>query len=240
MGVKIIQACAFTCCTALQRVEFGDKLQTIEKSAFFYCRSLRSVTMSTVRTIECNAFGDCEQLTELELPEDLETLQGSAFKNCKRLRRIALPLKDDMIAVDVFHGCIKLATIDLVGGIYDTVASLHLESWRNELTDESNRINQELPTTQSNSITPEVQQWMRKVTSRLDHYKAEHKALLKESTTLLELALWKANLDDKEGDALERKGVGATRSLRNEARKESCVTSGASIVINNLLPFLQL
>lgn len=50
---------------------------------------------------------------------------------------------------------------------------------------------------------------MRRVTSQLDHYKAEHRALLKEAATLLELALWKANLDVKEGDALERDGGGS-------------------------------
>ena len=41
---------------------------------------------------------------------------------------------------------------------------------------------------------------------------------MKEATTLLELALWKANLNDKEGDALQREGNG-TRRRRNEARK---------------------
>lgn len=156
LGVKIIQACAFTCCTALKHVDFGDKLERIEKSAFFYCRSLRTVKMPpSIRTIECNAFGDCEQLTDLELPEDLETLEGSTFKNCRSLRRSLF------LAVGVFYGCIKLATIDLVGGIHNTVASLHLESWRNEVTDEISRINQVLPNKESNSITPEVQQWMR-------------------------------------------------------------------------------
>lgn len=62
---------------------------------------------------------------------------------------------------------------------------------------------------------------------------------MKEATTLLELALWKANLNDKEGDALEREGVRTTRRRRNKASKEVCIPSGASIVINNVLPFLQ-
>jgi hypothetical protein len=63
---------------------------------------------------------------------------------------------------------------------------------------------------------------------------------LKEATTLLELALWKANLDDNNGDRLEREGARTTRGSRKRAREEICVTSGADVVIKNVLPFLQL
>ena len=35
---------------------------------------------------------------------------------------------------------------------------------------------------------------------------------------------------------MEREGVGTTRSRRKKASKEVCVTSGASIVIKNVLP----
>mmetsp|Transcript_21687 Transcript_21687/g.34017 ORF Transcript_21687/g.34017 Transcript_21687/m.34017 type:complete len:82 (+) Transcript_21687:1-246(+) len=79
---------------------------------------------------------------------------------------------------------------------------------------------------------------MESVIRRLNHYKTEHHQILKEATTLLELALWKANLDDNEGG--EREGVRTTRGSRKRARKEICVTSGASIVIKNVLPFLVL
>ena len=64
--------------------------------------------------------------------------------------------------------------------------------------------------------------------------------MLKEATTLLELALWKANLDHNEGYKLSNEGVRMTRGGQKRARKEICVTSGASIVIKNVLPFLQL
>ena len=63
---------------------------------------------------------------------------------------------------------------------------------------------------------------------------------MKEATTLLELALWKDNLNDNEGGLLEREGVRTTRRQLKRARKEICVTSGASIVIKNALPFLTL
>eukprot|EP00985_Skeletonema_marinoi_P011255 scaffold5329_cov126-Skeletonema_marinoi.AAC.10 len=64
--------------------------------------------------------------------------------------------------------------------------------------------------------------------------------MLKEATTLLELALWKADLNEKEEGLVEREGVRTTRGRRKRARKEICITSGASIVIKNVLPFLEL
>ena len=110
---------------------------------------------------------------------------------------------------------------------------------RDEPHEIDDRINSLLPTI-TRGKTEAIQQWMESVIRRLDHYKAEHKALLKEATTLLELALWKANLDDNSGCEGEREGVRTTRGSRKRARKEICVTSGASIVINNVLPFLAL
>ena len=240
LGIKIIKLRAFDYCSGLTDIEFGDKLETIEMYAFNDCNSLKTIRMPSIRTIGKWAFCDCEQLTELDLPEELETIEINAFFSCRRLRRIAMPLRDDMIGNNVFHNCPNLTTVTLEGDIHKTVASLHLESWTNELNDEINRINRVLSSTDSFSKTQAVQQWVRTVISRLDHYKAEHRALLKEATTLLELALWKANLNDNEEDALDREGVRTTRGRRKRARKEICVTSGASIVIKNVLPFLTL
>jgi hypothetical protein len=239
LGIRIIKGGAFYNCCELTGVEFGDKLEKIEEEAFSYCRSLRSITMPSVRTIGRWAFYSCCQLTDLELPKGLETIEDKAFHTCTRLRRIVMPLKDDMIGVNVFSYVPELATVDLVRGVHSTVASLHMESWRNEIKDEINRVNEDLPNFLPYK-TIEIRQWMESVTFRLEHYKAEHHDLLKEATTLLELALWKANLDDNggEGGVLEREGVRTTRRQLKRARKEICVTSGSSIVIKNVLPFL--
>eukprot|EP00984_Skeletonema_dohrnii_P022408 scaffold11544_cov101-Skeletonema_dohrnii-CCMP3373.AAC.2 len=238
LGVKIIEEGAFGDCRGLMEIEFGDMLETIGSRAFYNCESLRSVTMPSVRSIGRYAFDNCHHLTDLDLPEGLETIQEAAFGNCQRLSRIALQLNCMIWGDDIFTLCPKLTKVSLVGGVHNTTASLHLESWRNEMKDEMNRINQVLPTIRGRK-TAAVQQWMGSVTQKLNHYKAEHKALLKEATTLLELALWKAEIDDNEGGVLEREGVRITRGRRKRARKEIGVTSGASIVIKNVLPFLQ-
>ena len=83
---------------------------------------------------------------------------------------------------------------------------------------------------------------MERVIHRIEHYKSEHYALLKKFTTLLELALWKAKLDESQYE----RSLGRDQSAKkakidmNAARQEKRITSGASIVIKNVLPFLKL
>eukprot|EP00986_Skeletonema_menzelii_P001710 scaffold468_cov133-Skeletonema_menzelii.AAC.2 len=235
LGVKIIKAWAFYNCYGLTDVEFGDKLETIEEWAFYSCTALKNIKMPSARDIGRAAFANCYELSDVECGEPLETLQRGAFDNCRKLKRIALPLKDNMIENNVFVQCPELTTVDLVGGIHNTVASLHLESWRSEMTDEINRMNQTLPTIRTGDKTQAIRQWMESASHRLDCYKTERHKLLKEATTLLELALWKTKLDDNEGGPLEREGV---RS--NGSRERARITSGSDVVIKNVLPFLVL
>ena len=239
LGVKIIKYRAFVNCFRLTDVIFGDKLETIEQFVF-NSTPLKKIRIPSVRTIEEYAFSFCKELTDVECGGALETLQEGAFHSCPKLKRIALPLKGGMIEDRAFRQCPELATVDLVGGgIHNTVASLNLDSWRSEMNNEIIRISQTLPTTDERRMGGEIQRWLRRVISQFDYYKTAHKALMKEAATLLELALWKANLDVNGGDSLERERH-RTRGQRKRARKEICVTSGASIVIKNVLPFLQL
>ena len=73
---------------------------------------------------------------------------------------------------------------------------------------EINRINQVLP--YSYGKTRETRRWMEVVIDKMDHYKAEHYRYVKEGITLLELALWKAKLGEKEDRSVE----GPTRRPR--------------------------
>ena len=140
-----------------------------------------------------------------------------------------MPFRDDMIEDSAFHRCPNLTTVEIVGGIHNTVASLHLETWRSEMKDEINRINQVLPNTEAK--TTEIRRWMRSVNRRFNHYKTEHALLLKEAATLLELAVWKAKIDQN-----EERLKPDTQSERRTQR----ITSGASTIIKNVLPFLEL
>eukprot|EP00984_Skeletonema_dohrnii_P031616 scaffold24326_cov79-Skeletonema_dohrnii-CCMP3373.AAC.5 len=245
-GVERIEEFAFPGCTSLRSVkslgvkfnsenlrdvEFNS-LETIGNYTFKY------ITMPSLKIIGLSAFDRCGQLIDLDLPEGLEMIGIKAFQSCHHLRRIGIPLKC-MIGVDIFAFCPKLVTVDLVGGmIHRTVASLHLENWRNEMKDEIYRINQDLPNIRALDKTAKIQQWMESVIRRINYYKDGHIAILKEATTLLELALWKANLDEKGEDSFGERETKRAQVDTVSEKNESRITSGANIVIKNVLPFL--
>ncbi len=239
-GVVEIEQGAFHNCDALSELDF-DKVEIVGEKAFFNCKSLRSINLPSIKRIGESAFQGCVQLSDAVFGEDLEGIEGGAFHNCPALRRIAIPLKDGLIIEDdVFDWCGILSRVDVIGGIPKTVSSLHMESWRDEMKEEIDRINQTLPGTQSAAKGAAIQQWVESVHPKMEHYKAEHQIILKEAMTLLELALWKANLDDNEAGVPSQEGVRATRRQVKRARKERCITSGAGIIIKNVLPFLEL
>ncbi len=242
-----IEEWAFINCRALSELELFDKLEIIGKGAFADCKSLRSINMPSVKTVNKSAFDSCHVLTDVVFGKDLERIEGSTLQGalwgCTALRRITIPLKDGLVIDNhTFKKCENLVGVDaLAGEIHKTISSLHLEPWQDEMEEEIDRINQTLPNTQSTAKVEAIQQWIERVLSRMEHYKSEHQMLVKEAMTLLELALWKANLHgNMADDAAAQEGVRVTRGQRKRARKDRCITSGASIVIKNVLPFLAL
>jgi len=239
---------AFGGCENLVDVKFGDKLETIGIYAFEACRSLECLKLPSIITVKSGAFMYCKALSSIEFSERLETIEPGAFLSCERLRHITIPLKRDLLTLDPilrtythFNYCDQLTTVDLVGGTHNkTVASLHMESWRTEMIAEINRINQDLPNIDRQQKTEEIKQWMYSVIDKMDHYKTEHHRYVKEAITLLELALWKAKLDEKDENGA---AAGRTKKAKLDAesvRKEKRVTCGADLVVRNILPFLKL
>ena len=238
---------AFCKCVNLEYVEFGDMLETIGYAAFNRCTSLPHLKLTSITTIEACAFDGCNRLTDVELSERLETIGRSAFRNCERLQRIAIPMKRGLFEFSDFHqrynqfeDCVQLVEVDLVGQAHtQIVASLHMESWRSEMISEINRINQVLSNTPDREKAEEIRQWMELVLDKMDHYKAEHCRYVKEGTALLELALWKAKLCEKEDNSVEGRAKKAKVDAES-VRKERRITCGADMVIKNVLPFLKL
>ena len=108
------------------------------------------------------------------------------------------------------------------------------------MKDEIDKINQTLPNVRAIEKAGAIQQWVERVLQRMQQYKNEHQMLVKEAMTILELALWKANLRENEAGYATQEGVRVTRGERKRKRNDRCITSGASIVIKNVLPFLAL
>ena len=74
----------------------------------------------------------------------------------------------------------------------------------------------------------------------MEHYKVEHNRLLKEHMTQLELAVWKTKLDEKEDKSTQKVQAKRAKIDKERAREEKRITSGADIIIKNVLPFLKL
>jgi hypothetical protein len=249
-GVREIGERAFSGCFALSDVEFGDNLETVGRNAFGDCNSLKSIKIPSVRTLEDGAFGGCDAVIVMELGANLERLETNSFYNCFNLQRIVIPLKEILFLLDPieqynqFHHCVHLKTVDVVGaeGLRKTISSLLMESWRNEMNGEIDRINRELPNTLHNEKTNAIRQWISSVINRMDHYKAEHNRLLKEHMTQLELAIWKTRLDAEEEDDNSTQEVQSNKANTDTdcVRKGKRITSGAHAIIKNVLPFLEL
>ena len=244
--------CAFYGCESLQFVEFCDKLESIRYRAFSMC-PIEHLKLPSIVSIDDSVFLDCQRLIDVEFSEKLERVSNRAFVSCERLQRVAIPLKRGLLSngdgvfrycqqlrrVDLNTYCQQLRRVDLVGGVHQTVATLHMKSWRAEMKTEINRINLLLPDAAWDEKTQVIRQWMDSVIDRMDNYKAEHTSYVKEAATLLELALWKAKLIDKEDDYKEH----ITKKAKiddDEMKKERRVTCGADTVIKNVLPFLRL
>lgn len=171
--------------------------------------------------------------------DKLERIGSGAFYNCPLLRRIAIPLKDGMITDDnVFHGCKKLERVDLIGEVHETVATLSLKNWRDDVNEEIGRINRVLPTTPAGRADSagvgkkarEVRKWIRSVLRKIDYYKAQHD-LLKEYATIIEMALWKKRLEE---NGVSERDAGVRAQHRVDCGAD------ANIVIRNVHPFLEL
>ena len=219
-GVKIVEQDAFHHCDRLEDVECG-KLEIIGSGAFYLCMALRSMNLPSARIVEEMALWECIALTNVKFGSRLERFGEAAFNDCESLERITIPLKDGLITADnTFRGCHNLRQVDLVEGeIHETISSLQLEEWRNDMNAKIDSINQVLPNAPAGAWDQvdydggdpgekarEIRRWIRSVLRKIGRYQVEHRRLL-------------------EGD------VATTLQL---------VLSNADVMMNNVLPFLEL
>ena len=206
-GVKFVGQCAFYNCPALTDVECCN-LEIIKAWAFGDCKSL-SIDLPSAMIVETCAFCDCGVLTDVKFGSKLERIKEEVFWGCHSLERITLPLKDGLINDhNIFTKCENLVRVDLVEGeLHETIASLHLNEWKDVMNEEIDSINRILPTTPAGlgcdgdegsdedadidegGKALVIQTWIRSVIGKIIHYKAEHQRLLDEIATTLQFAL---------------------------------------------------
>ena len=91
---------------------------SIGQSAFFYCSSLKSVTIpSTVTKIAHSAFWMCDNLKSVTIPNSVTTIDDYAFLNCRKLELRTIPNSVTSIGQSAFLGCSSLKYLSIPNSV---------------------------------------------------------------------------------------------------------------------------
>ena len=95
-------------------ITFDDEVKVIGNSAFFYCRSLTSITIpASVTAIEEYAFIGCNNITKVSIPDNITIIENCAFSNCSSLTSVTIPNSVTIIGVSAFSNCNSLTSITI-------------------------------------------------------------------------------------------------------------------------------
>ena len=253
-GVEEIRYGAFYGCKSLRRINFPANLSVIGMLAFAFCKDLLNVEFpEQLSVIGEEAFRLCTSLKEIKLPDNLQVLGKQAFLGCTGLKslvipsgkrigvgyrsfgsctslgHITIPLNIDLLSTNhrIFDGCDRLNSIYIMGEVHRVVSSLTLDKWKTDINVELKRINSILPSIKRGPKTTRMYEWMATLQFKIERCKLEHNRVLKEAMALLELALWKAKLEEDEFTTKKRKRKAISR-----------VNCGAAAVIGNVCSYL--
>ena len=106
---------------AIQKVEIGDSVTSINTSAFSYCYSMSAISIPNgVTQIGKYAFQSCFSLSSITIPDSVTSINTSAFNYCSSLSSISIPDSVTSIGNDAFQSCFSLSSIT----ISDSVTSI--------------------------------------------------------------------------------------------------------------------
>jgi len=210
-GLEKIGTYAFAHCNALQSITIPSTVDDIGQSVFRFCTNLREVVLNDgIRTMGDNAFYNCTSLECITLPSTIIEIGNEAFRDCTELREVALH-KEVQIRETSFIECSSLERFKFPGlsarldniiqvgqrGIEAKLDDISAVEWRGgELVIPSVRREIE-EYIGSGMVEPivvvEVDKGkLNKIKGLITYHE------IKEATTLFELALWKAKIDQAE------------------------------------------
>ena len=86
---------AFYYCRSLTSVTIPNSVTTIGENAFYYCSGLTSITIpNSVTSIGNSAFYGCSGLTSVTIPQGVTTIGNYAFRYCSNLTNVKVPVTD--------------------------------------------------------------------------------------------------------------------------------------------------
>lgn len=110
---------AFRRCAKLKEIYLPDGITEIKDGVFKGCTELETVIIEgNLRSIGSEAFCYCSSLVSISVPDSVETIGTMAFYECEKLTSFAIPENINIIGNLTFWGCEKL---QLSGGSDDMV-----------------------------------------------------------------------------------------------------------------------
>ena len=214
-GLHKIGRCAFYACKSLQSITIPSSVDEIGKRAFTHCTNLRDVVLSDgLKKIGEGAFYNCTSLNSITFPSTMIEIGDSAFRDCIELREIvcngALPtIKHDTFIRgqenNAFSRCplLERVTFPILSSRLEAIQAGQVDV-QNKIQQFMNQGNIEWRRGETIYIPVEVirrrrgwdatKQFLDQIINWIKYYE------VKEATTLFELALWKAMMDQVEDD----------------------------------------
>ena len=104
---------AFEWCKTLRSVIISESVSSIDECAFQGCNELHAIFIPNgVLKIEKNAFRGCISLNNIELPMSLTSIGERAFYSCSSLEKVNLPNSLNNIGIEAFAHCSKLIKVN--------------------------------------------------------------------------------------------------------------------------------
>lgn len=105
-GVTNIGDRAFSGCSGLTSLTFGEYLSSVGQGAFRNCTSLTSVNLGDCEVqLSPNLFEGCSRLVEVVLPPSVAEIPAYCFYGCSRLETVAFPESTVSVGSYAFANC---------------------------------------------------------------------------------------------------------------------------------------
>jgi hypothetical protein len=113
-SVSSIEQYAFSGCSDLESVAFGNDLSSIGNYAFYECTNLTSITFGGgLSTIGESAFRFCSHLSSIILPNSVMTIARYAFADCSALASVAIGNSVTSLGEYAFGNCTGLTSLTM-------------------------------------------------------------------------------------------------------------------------------
>ena len=184
---------AFKDCNKLKEVVLSDGITQIGNRSFQGCTKLKRVVLNDgLIQIGDDSFSGCTSLVSITIPSTVTKIGDRAFKDCSTLKQVIYMRCESstpMFGWDAFRGC-PLAVMKFRFDKIEVIS--HLKELENKINDIDSTIEM-----RDGYITfPLPLKNRRQIMNRVGNLEQYYE--VKEATTLVELAMWKAKISQAE------------------------------------------